>query len=77
MEFSFDKYISIVYRPDLLSSGLVSVLGKGRGLMRSLRLSQEDLWRAGILFADEGRDVKDVFTSDTGAFSPEESSHSS
>jgi hypothetical protein len=74
MDFSFDKYISIVYRPGLLSSGLVSVLGKGMGLIRTLNLSQEDRLMAGILFGDEGSDVKDVFPSGTPAFSPEESS---
>ena len=72
MDFSFDKYISFVYRPGLLSSGLDTVLGKGRGLMRSLRLSQEDLLMAGIILGDEGCDGKDVFPYGTSALSPDE-----
>lgn len=73
MDFSFDKYISIVYRPGLLSSGWNTVLGKGWRLMQSLRLSQEDLLVAGIILSGEGHDGKDVFPPGTPAFSPDES----
>lgn len=74
MDFSFDKYKPILYRRGLFSSGLLSVLGKGRGLLRTLNLSQEDLLIAGIIFGDEARDVTDLLPSGTPALSPEESS---
>ena len=73
MDLNFDKYISNLYRPDLISSGLNTALGKARGLMGYFRLSQEDLLTAGIILDDEGRQGKDEFSSTgTRASSPGE-----
>ena len=44
MDFSFDKYISIVYRLGLLSSGLDAVLGKGWGLMNPYGSRRRTFW---------------------------------
>jgi hypothetical protein len=61
MDLLIDKFISNLYRPGLVSSGLNNTLGKARELMVYFNLSQEDLEAAGIILADPGRAGKDVY----------------
>jgi hypothetical protein len=55
MDFVFDKFISNLYRPGLITSGLNNTLGKARGLVAFFSLSEEDLDTAGIIVDDSGR----------------------